>query len=95
MISTIRLTCELTQQFLKTIKIQRFAKINKLLSLLSMMKYLSGIEEKDASIFIEKCSQVALKATCLKAKCGSIVVKNNIVIGEGFNSPPGNLESPV
>lgn len=36
---------------------------------------------------------VARKATCQRSKCGSIVVKDEVIIGEGFNSPPQDLES--
>lgn len=33
------------------------------------------------------------KNTCKRGKGGSVIVKNNLIIGEGFNSPPFNLES--
>jgi deoxycytidylate deaminase len=32
--------------------------------------------------------EVARKALCLRAKCGSIIVKDGEVIGEGYNAPP-------
>jgi hypothetical protein len=35
----------------------------------------------------------ALKATCQRSKCGSIILNREEVIGRGFNSPPNNLES--
>jgi deoxycytidylate deaminase len=35
----------------------------------------------------------AEKATCTRSKVGAIIVKDGIIIGRGFNSPPGNLES--
>lgn len=38
--------------------------------------------------WIERVSQVASKALCLKARCGSIIVKDGEVIGEGYNAPP-------
>lgn len=43
--------------------------------------------------FLELARQEALKSTCLRSKCGSIIVSNGKIIGRGFNSPPGNLES--
>jgi deoxycytidylate deaminase len=36
---------------------------------------------------------IAKQATCTRSKCGSIIVQNNQIIGQGFNSPPSNLES--
>jgi deoxycytidylate deaminase len=36
---------------------------------------------------------VAKQSGCNDARCGSIIVKDGIIIGKGFNSPPGNLES--
>lgn len=38
--------------------------------------------------------QEAIKSTCLRRKCGAIVVNGSgYILGRGFNSPPGNLES--
>lgn len=36
---------------------------------------------------------VAKNSTCEKSKCGSIILKNNKIIGKGFNSPPKDSES--
>lgn len=57
------------------------------------MRYLSGEEEMQAKECIKKAAEIALKATCLRAKCGTIIVKNNEIIGTGINSPPGEKES--
>ena len=37
---------------------------------------------------------LASRSTCLKSRCGSIIVKNDSgsIIGAGFNSPPRNIE---
>ena len=51
------------------------------------------ISENDAKGYFSEALKEALKSTCLRAKCGSVIVKNKEVIGRGFNSPPGNLES--
>jgi len=59
----------------------------------NIMKYLSGEEEKNAEIYIEKAVEVARKATCRRAKCGAVIVKDGEIIGTGFNSPPGENES--
>jgi len=42
--------------------------------------------------YFEKAADVARNATCLRAKCGSIIVKNAVIIGAGFNCPAGNDE---
>ncbi|MFA4953488.1 MAG: deaminase [Candidatus Pacearchaeota archaeon] len=57
------------------------------------MRYLYGSEKNDAMRFILIASEIAKRATCQKDKCGSIVVKDRIIIGKGANSPPNNLES--
>lgn len=57
------------------------------------MRFLEGHENEEALKFISLCVSVAKKATCSRSKCGSVIVNDGEVIGEGFNSPPGNLES--
>ena len=54
------------------------------------MRYLSGDEEKKAIKYFYKAIQVALNSTCYRSKCGSVIVKDNTIIGRGFNSPPQN-----
>ena len=56
------------------------------------MRYLSGDEEKKALAYIAKAAKVAQNATCERSKCGSIIVQGDEIIGEGFNSPPQDLE---
>lgn len=57
------------------------------------MKYLNSLENEEALKFIDLAVNVAKGATCERSKCGSVIVKDGKVIGEGFNSPAGNLES--
>jgi len=57
------------------------------------MKFLSGQEEIEAIKYFNKAAETALNSTCLRSKCGAVIVKDNEIIGYGFNSPPGNLES--
>ena len=57
------------------------------------MKFLSGKEEYNAEIYFDEAIKEALKSTCLKSKCGSVIVKDKQIIGRGFNSPPADLES--
>ena len=40
--------------------------------------------------YILRAAEVAKESTCLRSKCGSVIVKDGEIIGEGFNSPPGN-----
>ena len=54
------------------------------------MRYLYSVEEKKALEYIFEASKIALNATCKRSKCGSIIVKSDEIIGQGFNSPPQN-----
>lgn len=53
------------------------------------MKYLKNDEEKRALEFILDASEIALDSKCERSRCGSIIVKDDKVIGTGFNSPAG------
>jgi deoxycytidylate deaminase len=44
---------------------------------------------KDEDYFLEAAKE-ARKSTCLRDKCGAVVVLNNEIIGKGFNGPPNN-----
>ena len=57
------------------------------------MNLLSGTEKESALEFLIKTAEVARSSTCDRAHCGSTIVKNNEIIGRGFNSPPGNDEN--
>jgi len=57
------------------------------------MRYLSGEELIEAKEYMNEVANVALDSGCLRSKCGSIIVKDNKIIGRGFNSPPKELES--
>lgn len=57
------------------------------------MKYLKDNEEQEAISYIEKAAEIALQATCQRARCGCIIVENSEIIGTGFNSPPGEKEN--
>ncbi|MBI2637712.1 MAG: hypothetical protein HYW88_02320 [Candidatus Sungbacteria bacterium] len=56
------------------------------------MKYLTGQQEKEAIRWMNKAAEVAKKALCLKAKCGSVIVNDGEIIGEGYNAPPLDRE---
>lgn len=36
----------------------------------------------------EYCKKIAEKSTCFRSKCGAIIVKDKLILGKGFNSPP-------
>jgi deoxycytidylate deaminase len=55
------------------------------------MRFLEGEEEKEARRYMMVAAEVAKNAKCLRSKCGSIIVKNNEIIGRGHNSPPGDI----
>ena len=57
------------------------------------MKYLTGDEEQQALNFLHQAAEVALQATCERARCGCVIVENNEIIWTGANSPAGHLES--
>lgn len=56
------------------------------------MRILTGHEERKALDYIGRAKEMALRSTCQRDHCGSVIVQNDIVIGYGFNSPPGNKE---
>ncbi len=57
------------------------------------MIYLAGKDKKDAVYFFEEAVKAALNSGCLRDKCGSVIVNKDKIIGVGFNSPAGKLES--
>lgn len=50
-------------------------------------------ESESAAFYFSKAIECAKESTCLRVKCGSIIVKDLKIIGQGYNSPPGALES--
>ena len=59
------------------------------------MRLLPIKDHKDMNLFISQALEVAKKATCTRKKGGSVIVYNGEIIGEGFNSPPGHLDSQI
>ena len=43
---------------------------------------------KDAEQWLTAAAEAAKKALCGRASCGSVIVKNGQIIGEGYNAPP-------
>lgn len=56
------------------------------------MEYLKGQKEEEAIKWMDKAAEVAGMALCLKAKCGTVIVKDNEIIGKGYNAPPLDKE---
>ncbi|PJE64718.1 MAG: hypothetical protein COU90_00385 [Candidatus Ryanbacteria bacterium CG10_big_fil_rev_8_21_14_0_10_43_42] len=52
------------------------------------MKYLQNTEEQQAIEWMNEAAKIAEKALCLKAKCGTVIVKDGEIIGRGYNAPP-------
>jgi len=50
------------------------------------------LDNKESEKWMRAAAEVAKRATCGRSKCGSVIVKNDEIIGEGFNSPAGNLK---
>jgi len=56
------------------------------------MKFLEGADAEEAQTFFMAAAKCAEKATCRKSYCGSVIVSGGEIIGEGYNSPAGELE---
>jgi deoxycytidylate deaminase len=59
------------------------------------MGFLEGSEELQAMKFIDEAAKIALSSTCLRSKCGCVIVKDGQIIGTGFNSHPLNKSQSV
>lgn len=57
------------------------------------MFYLSWKEEQKAIKYLQMAIEIAKKATCTRSKCGSIIVKNDLILWAWYNSPALNLEN--
>lgn len=49
--------------------------------------------DEDSVFYMNEAAKVAKDALCLKAKCGTVIVKNKIIIGKGYNAPPLDIEN--
>lgn len=56
------------------------------------MEFLAGQQEKEAIQWMNQAAAVAEKALCHKAKCGTVIVKDGEIIGQGYNAPPLDKE---
>lgn len=51
------------------------------------MRRVEGNDFEAIKPYFTRAAEIAKEATCHRAKCGSIIVNKDTVIGEGFNSP--------
>jgi hypothetical protein len=57
------------------------------------MTYITDqVQKARAEKYIDAAKEVAQQATCERAKCGVVIVKNEQIIGRWFNSPAGHDE---
>jgi deoxycytidylate deaminase len=50
-------------------------------------------DETEGMKWMHVAAEVGKQATCGRSKCGSVIVNDGEIIGEGWNSPTGNFES--
>ena len=56
------------------------------------MQYVNGQEQKEAEQWMNEAAGEARKALCLRSKCGTVIVRDGVVIGRGYNAPPLDKE---
>lgn len=52
------------------------------------MKRVEGVELEAVQLHFVAAGKVAEQALCLRARCGSVIVKDGVVIGSGYNATP-------
>jgi deoxycytidylate deaminase len=57
------------------------------------MYILKDHDHEKALKILSQVQEIAQKATCTRSRCGSIIIKDDEVIGQGFNTPPAGLDS--
>lgn len=57
------------------------------------MKRINGADLTLIKSFFQLAADAASDASCHRARCGSVIVKDGEVIGVGYNSPPLNDEN--
>ena len=57
------------------------------------MRRVEGQQFQVIKPFFDLAADEARRATCLRAKCGSVIINDGIVIGSGYNAPPLDDES--
>ena len=57
------------------------------------MRVLQEAEELLTRAILEETAQLAQQASCLRSRCGSIIVCGTEIIGRGVNTPAGGTEA--
>ncbi|MEX1112992.1 MAG: hypothetical protein WD603_03525 [Patescibacteria group bacterium] len=57
------------------------------------MRKLSGSDFDAIKPFFDAAAEAAQHATCRKARCGAVVVKDGRIVASGYNSPPLEKEA--
>jgi deoxycytidylate deaminase len=50
------------------------------------------LKDKKHEDWVQAAAAVAKESTCLRSRCGTVIVKDGEVIGSGYNSPPQDAE---
>jgi deoxycytidylate deaminase len=58
-----------------------------------MKQLVKPLDVEEAMHWIDKAAEVAQRSLCLRAHCGSVIIKDGEIIGEGYNAPP--LDNPL
>ncbi len=53
---------------------------------------LTGGAEQEAIKWMREAGKIAENAKCLRAMCGTVIVKDGEIIGQGYNAPPLDKE---
>ncbi|MEK6858436.1 MAG: hypothetical protein AABX53_00820 [Nanoarchaeota archaeon] len=51
------------------------------------------LKKEEIAHFIDEAVKTASYATCIRARCGCVIVQKSEIIGKGYNSPPNERES--
>lgn len=54
------------------------------------MRKLDSEQSKAAQPWLDAAAEAAKQSSCARAKCGSVIVSQGQIIGQGYNSPAGN-----
>lgn len=52
------------------------------------MRILTGEEAQESARWMQAAARVAEGSLCLRARCGSVIVKDGEIISHGYNAPP-------
>lgn len=56
---------------------------------------LTGDARRDAEAWLARATEVARSGSCLRSRCGAVIVADGVEIGAGYNSLPGDCVPTV